>query len=376
MKGDIKNINIYYSDLNRLITDCVSPEMEKRSSDISWWFWERGCIGGKHLKVRWLPCTDASIDMETDLLKNFQAYIIRHPSDSPSSYNAEAGKKLAKTENRLVSEDELKFRIDYAVSHPYTRTADENSSDDTIDLLHYFLADTREFCERNMSSKNGEQMLFVMQLMVVFAVEQFGNIAEGCITFRAHWDNYELWFKPEILAQRIKQHYEANKPQIQEVINDILERHRQGDLEKDARFVEWLEIIRKYRVLVYQKYLAGVTLISDPINEDDVIQTSILLGNDESDSRAKHFLSKLFNQTNYLGGVANNPGLQLTRITVNLIYHLFTNLGLSSFQRMSCTYFVHRSVEDIFDIDLVDVLDEHMKKALGEKYVASNSQTL
>lgn len=373
MNDDIKNINIYYGDLNRLITDCVTPEMEKRSSQISSWFWERGCIGGRHLKVRWIPRTDMLIDIETDLLKNFQDYILCHPSNPPLTYNLEAGKKLAKTEHRLVSEDELKFRLDCAVSEPYTRTFDENSSDDTIDLLHYFLADTREFCTRNMPSENGQKVLFVMQLMVVFAVVQFDNVAEGCITFRAHWDNYELFFKPQTLAQRIKQHYKTNRHQINEIVGDILERYEKGALENDPEFVEWMEIVKKYRNIVYQKYLAGVTLISQPINEDDVIGTSDLLSNVESESRAKHFLSRLFDQTNYLGGLVNNPGLQITRITVNLMYHLFTNLGLSSFQRMSCTYFVLRSVEDIFNIDLADVLNEHMKKVLGERYIEDKS---
>jgi hypothetical protein len=368
MSYKIKSANIYYTDLDKLILQCVTPEMENLSSNFDLWFWERGCIGGKHLKVRWVEKKDAN-NIQKVFFGNVRKFLKQNPSvDSRNSYKIEAGKKLAKTERRKVSESELVYRVNEIKSFSYKRTYDIDSSEITIDILHNFLHDSRQLCTQFLSNKPNKVSL-VMSLMLIFAIEQFDNVEEGCIGFRAHWDNYEHWFKPAILSQRIKQHYEANKSAIHQVVKHILEIHENQEILKNHEFVKWISILRKYRMMVYKHQLAGNTLISKPINEKGVVETSLLLKDDGKNGRSKQFLEKLYKQTNYLGNLAELQGLQMTRITINLIYHMFSNLGVSSFERMSCSYFVHRSVEELLDIDLANVLEKHMKKAIGDRYI-------
>ena len=64
----------------------------------------------------------------------------------------------------------------------------------------------------------------------------------------------------------------------------------------------------------------------------------------------------------------------MTRVMVNLIYHVISNLGISAFERMSFCYFLHRSVEEILDIDIIDKLDEQMKNYLAQKQPPNEAQ--
>lgn len=370
MNNKIKSVNIYYADLDKLILECVTPEMTKRASNLDLWFWERGCIGGRHLKVRWIEKED-STDIKTSLFRNVNKFLKANPSpDSAEKYNSAAGRKLARTERREISESQFTYKIDKIRSYPYERKFDIDSSEEAVEILHQFLHDSRGLCTEFLSSKLNKTSL-VMSLMLIFALEQFDNIEEGCIGFRAHWDNYEHWFKPPALAQRIKQHYESNKPAIQKVVKNILELHERNEIETDAKFAAWISILRKNRMMVYKHQLAGVKLISQPINQEDVINTNSMLENDGLEGRSKHFLERLYKQPEYLGRLGEIQGLQMTRITINLIYHMFSNLGISFFERMSCSYFVHRSVEDLLKIDLADVLDTHMKKVIGDKFIST-----
>ena len=151
----------------------------------------------------------------------------------------------------------------------------------------------------------------------------------------------------------------------------MLDLHERNEIETDANFAAWIAILRKNRKMVYEHQRAGVKLISQPINQEDVLHTNSILQNDGLEGRSKEFLERLYRQPEYLGRLAEIQGLQVTRITINLIYHMFSNLGISFFERMSCSYFVHRSVEEILNIDLADSLDVHMKKVIGEKYISA-----
>ena len=50
--GEWRNYHIFYTDLNRLIVECVYPVLERSEQYLKNCFWERHYAGGPHLRVR------------------------------------------------------------------------------------------------------------------------------------------------------------------------------------------------------------------------------------------------------------------------------------------------------------------------------------
>ena len=361
----LNSLNIYYGDLDKLIIRCVTPVMDSLASDVRLWFWERGCIGGKHLKVRWLEKPETEAVGKKKIMQAVSGFLAKNPSRNTVNYHPSAVRRLIETEKRNVTKDELEQKKDCAVSLPYERRADEDASEELIEILHTFLSDTREFCTDIISSETDRKLLG-LHLMAVFAIEQFGSLENGCITFRAHWDNYENWFKPSVLPEKIKQHYQTNKQSFHKIVNEIITLQRNDELDSNPVFAEWIKIIKKYRRIVHLKQEESVVFMPGATTPEGVIATSNYLNEQETRSRSEQFLRRLYSEPNYLGNLSANKGLQMTRIMVNLIYHVISNLGISAFERMSYCYFLHRSVEEILDIDILDKLDEQMKNFLTE----------
>jgi hypothetical protein len=369
----LNSLNIYYGNLDKLITECVTPAMDSLSSEIRLWFWERACIGGKHLKVRWREKSENRPVVGEKLIRVFSEFQSKNPSRLSAVYHPSAVQRLIETEKRNVTQDELEQKTDCAVSMPYERQPDDDASDELIEILHCFLNDTREFCTKIILSE-ADRKLLGLQLIAVFAIEQFGDLENGCITFRAHWDNYENWFKPSILPERIKEHYASNKAEFHKIVNEIMTLHQNGELDSNPVYAEWIRILRKYRLLVHRKQEEFVVFVPNPTTPQGVIATSNYLNEQNTDSRSEEFLRRLYSEPDYLGSLSVNKGLQMTRVMVNLIYHVISNLGISAFQRMSFCYFLHRSVEEILDIDIIDKLDEQMKNYLAQKQPLSEAQ--
>jgi hypothetical protein len=365
MNKQLTSISIYYDNLNKLITECVTPAMDSLADDINFWFWERSCIGGKHLKVRWREQSDDYSTVKDKLSEIVSEFLLKNPSKNSVVYNSSAVKRLVETEKRSVSEEELEHKIDCVVETPYERKADEDASEELLDILHKFLSDTRKLCTDIISS-GIDRNLTGLWLTGIFAIEQFGSLEAGCITFRAHWDNYENWFKPSVLPERIKQHYESNKPAFHKIVKEIMEQGKTGEVLHNPVYAEWVEIIQKYRVLIVAKQNEGVVFMPASTTPQGVIDTSNYLNEQDTQSRSEEFLRRLYSEPNYLGSLSVSKDLQETRIMVNLVYHVISNLGVSAYQRMAYCYFLHRSVEEVLNIDILDKLDEQMKSYLSE----------
>lgn len=368
----LNSLNIYYGNLDNLIINFITPLMDTFAQSPEFWFWERSCIGGKHLKVRFLKKTEADLAIEETILHAFTEFQTKNPSKTKPVYNEAATIRLIECEKRYVSEEELKIKHDCAVSMPYERKADEDATEELLEIMHNFLADTREFCTKIISS-DIDRKLICLRLMAVFAVEQFGSLENGSIMFRAHWDNYENWFKPEHLPLKIKEHYRLNKPALHKVVQEIMDQHTNNELIKNPLYVEWINILRTYRFLVYQRQKEDIVFMPGATTPEGVVATLNHLNEQKTDTRSEKFLRHLYSEPNYLGSLSTNKNLQMTRIMANLSYHVFSNLGISAFQRMSFCYFLHRSVEDILGIDILDLLDEKMKTSLNLGMYNGNS---
>lgn len=360
----LNSLNIYYGNLDSLIINFITPLMKEFSPDVEFWFWERSCIGGKHLKVRWLKNSETDDIIRQKIIDSFTDYQKKYPSQAKSAYNDAATRRLIESEKRYVSEEELEFRQNCVVTLPYERKADEDATEELLTVLHNFLDDTREFCTKIIMSEADSKMV-CLSLMAVFAMEQFGSLESGSIVFRAHWDNYENWFKPEILPEKIKQHYQLNKSEFHKIVQNIIDQHKSNELLINPLYNEWINILRRYRWLVFNMQKEEVVFMPSATTPEGVIATLDHLNKQNTDSRSEKFLRHLYSEPNYLGSLSTNKNLQMTRIMVNLTYHVFSNLGISAFQRMSFCYFLHRSVEEILGIDILDLLDEEMRKLLS-----------
>jgi Lantibiotic biosynthesis dehydratase C-term len=373
MKRKINSINIYYGNLNKLLLECVNPTMETILSKTHLWFWERSAIGGKHLKLRWVADSERDFHVKKTLTEQISKFQAEYPSISEVNYKHSAVKRIAETEKRNIPADDFQYKVDCLVEKPYERLPDDDMSDELIEILHEFLSDTRSLCNKIIES-GIDQKFLGLQLLAVFSFAQFGSLQSGCITFRAHWDNYENWFKPDILPKRIKEHYQANKTELHKIIQVLMRQNKAGKLLENELFSDWIKIINKYNIIVSQKQTDNIVFIPNATTVEGVIATSNYLNEQNTQSRSETFLRRLYSKPDYLGNLSVNKGLQLTRIMVNLVYHLISNIGISAFQRMSYCYFLHRSVEEILNIDLLDNLDEQMNRVLGENIGIAESE--
>jgi len=298
-------------------------------------------------------------------LETVSEFLLKNPSKNSVVYNSSAVKRLIETEKRNVSEEEIEQKTDCVVEMPYERKADEDASEELLDLLHGFLNDSRKLCTGIISS-GVDLNLTGLWLTGIFAIEQFGSLEAGCITFRAHWDNYENWFKPSVLPERIKQHYESNKTEFHKIVKEIMEQGKTGELLYNPIYAEWIGIIQRYRVLIVAKQDEGVVFMPGATTPQGVIDTNNYLNQQDTQSRSEQFLRRLYSEPDYLGSLGVSRDLQETRIMVNLVYHVISNLGISAYQRMAYCYFLHRSVEEVLNIDILDKLDEQMKTYLSE----------
>ena len=233
-------------NLDKLITECVTPAMDSLSSEIRFWFWERALHRRETSESQMARKIRKASGRRRETHSDFLRISVKKSESNTADYHPSAVKRLVETEKRNVTEDELEQKTDCAISMPYERRPDDDASAELIEILHYFLNDTREFCTKIILSE-ADRKLLGLQLMAVFAIEQFGGLENGCITFRAHWDNYENWFKPSVLPEKIKQHYASNKAEFHKIINEIILQNENGELDANPVYAEWIRILRKYR---------------------------------------------------------------------------------------------------------------------------------
>lgn len=153
-----------------------------------------------------------------------------------------------------------------------------------------------------------------------------------------------------------------------------MDQHQNNELIKNPLYAEWINILRRCRYLVFFKQEEDVVFMPSATTPEGVVATLDHLKEQNTNSRSEKFLRHLYSEPDYLGSLSTNKNLQMTRVMVNLTYHVFSNLGISAFQRMSYCYFLHRSVEEILDIDILDLLDEKMREFLTIDSPDKNSE--
>src|SRR5687767_64425 len=90
--------HIYYSDVDRLIIDCVHPFFQHWEDRIERRSWERHYAGGPHLRIRLRGSVAELAHAGNELAAWVGSFLARYPSQDVGNYSAERAAKLLEWE--------------------------------------------------------------------------------------------------------------------------------------------------------------------------------------------------------------------------------------------------------------------------------------
>ena len=332
----IRSINIYYSDIDKLILEFAVPCLRHWSPRLHRTFFERRCLEGRNLRIR-LESDDEGTLAEACTAIEHQArhYLKQHPSATLPSLSSDAAAKLAEIERAPHFEPGQQFSNQVFLAD-YERESPRDGSPELLDLLHTFLDKSSRLAA--LALQTPEQKFERFLEVVFLSTFLFGETpAEGAVTYHAHWAVLAHWFEPRALIRHIVDSYPQRREHCRRIFHRVRNDRQNPFLSNTAAAIN--EAIRTAHGNAQN--LAGS--IEYAATVDTLKSTYQLL---DKDGEGFPFLDTLYADGRYLADVTFNPAVQVTRLTVNLLYHFAAQLGLRAVDRFAACYYVQQTIAE------------------------------
>ena len=205
-----------------------------------------------------------------------------------------------------------------------------------LDLLHTFLDKSSRLAA--LALQTPEQKFERFLEVLFLSTFLFGETpAEGAVTYHAHWAVLAHWFEPRALIGHIVDSYPLKRDPCRRIFHRVRDGCRSLFLSNTAAAVN--EAIRTAHGNAHN--LAGS--IEYAATVDTLKSTYQLL---DKDGEAFPFLDSLYADGRYLADATFNPAVQVTRLTVNLLYHFAAQLGLRAVDRFAACYYVQQTIAE------------------------------
>jgi hypothetical protein len=360
--GEWRNYHIYYTDLDRLILECVYPLLERHQEHLEKCFWERHYAGGPHVRVRLHGSADDVSKAASELVAEATSYMTRFPSAPQTNYSSQLAKKMVEMEDEPSEPEDLAYRVNEIHERPYQRLNHRLVSDEAARLLEDFLQDIMPIVAAILKAPlpKLEQMLRIYFVDALFGSK---DLPHGCVSFKSHWEGLAMNYSNPRLNDRIESNYAQKRERIRELMLDVKEHFENKTLENDPILKGWVDIVTRYSERTRTVLETGqhITPQYETIENVRLAKQNL----EEHMWQDSNFLRTLYGDERFLALVQYEPKFLVPRVMVNLLYRLLGMIGLNVIDKMALCYYAHRIVEDHFQCDLTDFLKENMEKIVN-----------
>jgi 5'(3')-deoxyribonucleotidase len=348
------NYHIYYSDLNRLLLECVYPLLQGYDQRLQLCFWERHYARGPHLRVRMRAEQHIVDGIAGEFESQVKRYLISNPSVPIPIYSPEKAKLMLEIEEGVVEED-LSYCVNQILAHSYQRLHHHLASEDAADLLEHFLHDSMPLIVAILrSSRSVKEEL--LRLYFVHALLVTGDLPSGCVAYKSHWEGFAAFMPVRQVVSRIRDQYVRSQSLIDDLMLQVLEDYTQERIGRDPILGLWQALASQYKARTLEVLSLGRHITHQFNSVEEVrVSRSRLLGSMLEDSP---FVRALFRDDRFMASIQFHNDFLWPRVLTNLLYQVVAGAGLPMLDKMSLCYFAHRAAETRWNCDLTNILND------------------
>lgn len=360
--GDWRNYQIYYTDLDGLITRCVYPALRTVAPSLEKCFFERHHAGGAHLRVRFRGDKPTLERVGEGFVTNVRAFLKEHPSQPTGSYSPERARELMKIQGEEANEEELQYRVNTIAERPYHRLRHQLASDEAASLLEDFLGDCMGIVYEVLTGERPRTDA-LLGLFFLQALYVGGSLPAGSVSYKAHWEGFAAGFSSRTTIDGIRSSYERNRESIRNLMLSIHESVQQGRPLADPLFAKWHDLLVRYRRRTETALHQGVSITRQPTWAEARDAKERVLDAMREDSA---FMRTLLKDERFLALFQFEEKLLWPRVLTNLLYMMVSAAGVNMIGRMALCYFAFRSVEEHYACDLTSILERTIDRVVQD----------
>jgi hypothetical protein len=354
-------IHIHYTDLDRLILECVHPLLECVGGTLEQRFWDRHYAGGPHLRVHLAgERADAAAGK---LVRAAERFLAEHPSSDLATYSPERAAEMLHREREEWEEDDLRYRNNVVLARPVRTRSRQYVSNEAEVLAGEFRHDAEPLVATILAGPRpkAEQIIRLYFLHALIVCQ--GRLPEGSVSFKSHWEGFAASFSSAEVPARIAAAFGRQRESIVGLMLDVEDLYRRGALDDDPVLGAWRDLMARYGERAREILRAGTHITPQPGTlHEAAASREVVLTHLRRDSE---FVRVLWDDPRFIASVQFEPGFLVPRVLVNLLYIVLAAAGLSTLDRMTLCHHAFRAVEEHFGRDLTDILRSNVAGALA-----------
>jgi len=362
---DLRGFDLYYTDLDSLILDCVQPIVLGHRQRLATLYWERHYAGGPHLRLRTRGDAEAMDALSEELIPAAEQFFRDRPSPELESYSQERTAELLRREGATVeSPDALEYRNNLLVPRDERSGPASVPTHEAGRLLESFQHDVMPLAGRILADRRPRRevmvRLFFLQGLVVA-----GDLRQGSVSWRSHWEGFAAATPSDETLDRIRSAYRSRRAFLRRLMLEVATVHEAGTWHKDPVLETWRELLLSYRRRTRETLTSGGQLTRQPatVEEAERFRAEMTRGW----VRETAFLETFCADDAFLTSIQHEQRILVPRVLVNLLYVLLAAVGLSPIDKLVLCYFAHRTVEDHFGCDLREILVGNIEQVAGRR---------
>ena len=356
-----RNYHIYYTNIDRLLLDCIGPFLRSLDGLLDLYFWERHFAGGPHVRVR---LHGALADLEiiagefSSLVEN---YLALFPADAISNYSSDDARQMMEMEGETYEPGDLVYQVNVIRECPYHRLKSGFVGEAGLRLLHEFLHDSNALTETILKHPAAKRD-HLLRFYFLNALFPHGDLVRGSVSFKSHWSGFAASLSNRAVIDRIKKSFDDQSDAIVTAMLEVQEAYISGNLSGHPILRKWLVLLQRYdtraRAVLRTGEQIGSTLTPEQVRAyREYLEQHALEQND--------FMRVLLEDDRFVAAFRDRGALAQPRILTNLLYKIIPALGLTALDKMALCYFAYNAVETHFQCDLTDVLRHNIATTLN-----------
>jgi lantibiotic biosynthesis dehydratase-like protein len=350
---DWQNLYVYYTDVDRLMVECLHSALVRHTDDLKHCYWERHYAGGPHIRVHLCAWPGSGVQLREAIAGEIESYIASHPSEPQNNYSPETVKKLLAMEEEEVPDEDLKYHVNVVLRRPEGRPSYKLASEEASELLADFFHDSMGLAVAILKSKR-PKLDEALRLYFVEAIFAGGTLPDGAVSFKSHWEGLAAFNSTPALNQRIMSIYAQQRETILEMMLEVKKLHETGTMHEDPILSEWDSLLRRYHARATEILAQGkhVTFQFSDSGQVEKVREKI----DGNVLEDRPFMKALWSDERFLASIQFEPLILVPRVLTNLLYSFLSILGLRFVDKLALCFYSHRIIEEHFNCDLTDIL--------------------
>lgn len=350
--SDRRTVYVHYTDLDRLIVECIHPALERVRATLERCYWDRHWAGGPHLRIRLVG--DGAAAAATEVIRTAEHFVAEHPSVDLFRYSPERAAEMLRREREEWEEEDLRYRNNVVREVPHHPRSSAYVSGEAEALAEEFRHDAEPLVAAILAGPRprAEQLLRLYFLHA--ATVCGGRLPEGAVSFKSHWEGFAAGFPAAEVPERIRAAYRAQRDALEGLMLEVEDLYRRGALAEDPLLGAWSELMARYGARTRTALEQGTHITPQPSTLREATESRATLRTHLR--RKSEFVDVLWADPRFIASVQFEPGFLVPRVLVNLLYVVVAAAGLSTLDRMTLCHHAFRTVEDHFGRDLTDIL--------------------